>query len=84
MVIMSPELRKYINFMESFPETRNCPMCGSNWVQGEISEDKKHLYAGTFFSRVIGVYNLEHDRTTHYQCPDCKTEFGRQTYKLMV
>lgn len=24
------------------------------------------------FSRIVGVYCLERDRTTHFECPDCK------------
>jgi hypothetical protein len=24
------------------------------------------------FSRIVGVYDRELDRTTHYECPDCE------------
>lgn len=30
------------------------------------------------FSRVIGVYSRELDRTTHWRCPDCGAEWERK------
>ena len=29
------------------------------------------------FYRCIGVYDMEKDRTTHWQCPDCKHRWER-------
>lgn len=29
------------------------------------------------WGREIGIYSLEEDRTTHYQCPDCGKDISR-------
>ncbi len=36
----------------------------------------------TCFSRLIGVYDMEQDRTTHYECPDCKEKISRKVGEL--
>ena len=56
---------------------RKCPECGANWVAGEMTEEQKEVYAGTFFSRLIGIYDMDRDRTVAWECPDCKTRWPR-------
>lgn len=48
-------------------------------MQGsEIPEEMQHLYGGaTHFSRVIGIYSMDEDRTIAWQCPDCGQEWPR-------
>ena len=29
------------------------------------------------FSRIIGIYDINKDRTTHWQCPDCNYQWPR-------
>jgi hypothetical protein len=64
--------------MKSFTEMRNCPHCGTNWVDKPIPKEYRHNYSPPYFySRVIGIYDTQRDGVTHYVCPDCKTEFPR-------
>jgi rubredoxin len=61
------------------PDTDKCPECGASWEGKEIPEESRHLYAGKpFFSRLVGIYSLYHDRIVNWQCPDCKKEFPRE------
>lgn len=56
----------------------HCPSCDADLVGDPIPEDKRELYGNAKnFSRVIGIYDLEVDRTIRYQCPDCKHEWVR-------
>lgn len=32
----------------------------------------------TVYSRVIGIYDRDKDRTTHWRCPDCNHEWRRE------
>lgn len=50
----------------------------------EALEYAKH-YAGweqhkekNRWGRAIGIYNLDYDRTTHYECPDCRGKIERK------
>lgn len=55
----------------------SCPLCGAD-LQGEpIPEESQHLFGATHFSRKIGVYDINRDRTVAYHCPDCKGEWSR-------
>ena len=57
----------------------HCPACGVSWVGDPIPEAVREHYGGaTHYRREIAVYSLDLDRTTHYHCPDCGTEFPRQ------
>lgn len=60
-------------------DTRFCPVCGADWFTSPIPETARHLYrpGATHFSRLVGVYSMEEDRTTHWECPDCKSTFPR-------
>lgn len=54
-----------------------CPKCGAQ-LQGEpIPKEDQHLFCATHFSRKIGIYSLEEDRTIRYKCPFCNEEWGR-------
>jgi len=61
------------------PDTDKCPECGTSWAGKAIPEEHQHLYnEKRFFSRLIGIYSLQCDRTVKWQCPDCKKEFPRE------
>lgn len=56
----------------------NCPSCGKSWKSTKIPKKSAHMYGGKpdengdkWFSSLIGIYSMEQDRTTHYQCPFC-------------
>ena len=54
-----------------------CPYCQCN-LQGEpIPKEQQISYGATHFSRKIGIYDLELDRTVKYCCPDCNREWDR-------
>lgn len=55
-----------------------CPKCKAN-LQGEPIPEKDRKYYGTktHFSRLIGLYSRDLDRTTHWICPDCKHRWER-------
>ena len=48
-----------------------CPECATN-LQGEPIPEKSQEFFGyaTHFSRKIGIYNMDRDRTEEYMCPD--------------
>lgn len=55
-----------------------CPQCGASWDAGWIPEDARHYYSPPYkYSRLVGVYDVARDRTTHHRCPDCGAEFPR-------
>jgi rubrerythrin len=62
--------------MVELPE--NCPKCGVSLEGEPIPERYLSMYGGkTRFSRAIGLYDRDRDRTTHWQCPDCKHTWDR-------
>lgn len=61
---------------KTITKMRKCPECGTSWVDKPIPKEHREYYSAPyFFSRVIGVYDRDLDRTVYYVCPDCKTEF---------
>lgn len=49
-----------------------CPHCGASMGGGPIPEDSRHLYGPPYrWSRAIGIYSLDRDRTVGFECPDC-------------
>ncbi len=54
-----------------------CPNCNANFQGDPIPEEDQHLFGATHFSRKIGMYSLEEDRTTGWMCPDCGHKWGR-------
>ncbi|WP_028393996.1 hypothetical protein [Bacillus cihuensis] len=55
----------------------NCPFCNAD-LQGEpIPVEQQDSNGATHFSRKIGIYDFEKDRTIKWQCPDCKGEWNR-------
>jgi len=61
----------------------NCPKCESLWHEKPIPKEDQPLYGyAQFFSRVIGIYSRDRDRTIAYQCPDCNTCWDRETGKI--
>lgn len=58
--------------------SKTCPFCGVSLLGAEIPEQSREHYGGqTHFSRVIGVYSQERDRTVAWRCPDCGKESER-------
>lgn len=50
----------------------DCPHCGASMDGGPIPEDSRHLYGPPYrWSRAIGIYSVERDRTVRFECPDC-------------
>jgi len=59
--------------------TRFCSKCGADWQGKPIPEADQHHFGGKkHFSRLIGIYSQELDRTVYYQCPDCGSEITRK------
>ena len=54
-----------------------CPHCKANLIGNEIPKKDQHLFGATHFSRKIGIYDMERDRTVRWQCPDCHQEWPR-------
>lgn len=60
-------------------EPRYCPNCNAD-LQGEpIPKEHRIHYSKdvTHFSRVIGIYSIQQDRTILWRCPDCSHTWGR-------
>lgn len=59
-----------------------CPKCQSNWQDKPIPEESQWLFGNSeWFSRVIGIYSRDRDRTIAWQCPDCGACWDRETGK---
>jgi hypothetical protein len=57
-----------------------CPKCESSWVDKPIPEQYQEHHGGSkWYSRVIGLYDRDQDRTVAWQCPDCGTCWDRDT-----
>lgn len=55
-----------------------CPECGANWRGELIAEELLHVYGGkTHYSRLIGLYSADYDRTVAWMCPDCGMQWPR-------
>lgn len=54
-----------------------CPHCNANLQGEEIKDESKWMFGATHFNRKIGIYSMELDRVTHYECPDCNGEWDR-------
>jgi len=62
--------------MTLFIET--CPHCNANLMGGEIPEEMRgHFDGQTHGTRLVGVYDWGRDRTSHFECPDCKGAIAR-------
>jgi hypothetical protein len=54
----------------------NCPHCKFD-LQGEsIPKEQQESYGATHFTRKIGIYDLEKDRTVKWKCPECDGEWN--------
>ena len=60
-------------------DPKTCPQCGVSFQGQEIPKDFQEKYYGgqTHYSRVIGLYDMEKDKVTMWQCPDCKHQWPR-------
>lgn len=60
-----------------------CPHCGADLIGESIPEHVREHYSPPYYwKRKIGVYSLELDRTTHWQCPDCEGKWERKGYEI--
>ncbi len=72
-------------------KNRHCPNCKTD-LRGENiyeyflakyndevkAKQSADMFGGDgYFYKTISVYSFERDRTTHYRCPDCFTEWER-------
>ena len=59
---------------------KKCPNCKADFT-GELIpkkyRDKGWYGKHTHYSRVIGLYDMDQDRTIAYRCPDCGYEWPR-------
>jgi len=51
-----------------------CPKCKADLRQ----KPPPHYRGRGDLSRVIGIYDRDRDRTTHWKCPDCGAEWERK------
>jgi len=66
-----------------FTLLESCPKCEANWQDKPIPKESQWLFGNSkWFSRVIGIYSRNQDRTIAWQCPDCGTCWDRATGKL--
>lgn len=56
----------------------NCPSCGKSWKASKVPKEYAEHTSGDYdengdkwYSKLVGIYSMELDRTTHYQCPFC-------------
>lgn len=62
------------------PGTDICPHRGADLDGGPIPEESREHFSPPYrFSRRIGLYDLDRDRTTGYACPDCGGTWSRET-----
>jgi hypothetical protein len=66
-----------------FTKMENCPVCKVSWQGEPIPQESidKGFYdaSSKFFSKVIGLYSREEDRTFAYCCPSCNITWDRDT-----
>lgn len=59
-----------------------CPKCEANWRDQPIPKESQWMFGDSqWFSRVIGIYDRDLDRTVAWQCPDCGACWDRETSK---
>jgi predicted RNA-binding Zn-ribbon protein involved in translation (DUF1610 family) len=60
--------------------SQTCPHCEANLIAQEIPKESRPYYLPygaeddgrfLFFSKVVGIYCMERDRTVKLQCPFC-------------
>lgn len=54
-----------------------CPACGASLRGSPIPVNQQESYGASHFSRKIGIYSVESDRTVAWRCPDCGGEWPR-------
>lgn len=60
-----------------------CPHCGVSMQGSKIPEKIRPLYGGpAHFSRVIGIYSMDEDRTIAWKCPECDQRWPVDNYDL--
>lgn len=53
-----------------------CPKCNADLDAGPIPEEYHEHYKPPYrYSRLIGIYDYEKDRTVRWKCPDCEQEW---------
>ena len=54
-----------------------CPYCTADLQGNPIPKEQQEAYGATHFSRKIGIYDIDRDRTVEWQCPDCGCRWPR-------
>lgn len=54
-----------------------CPNCSAELKGEPIPLPLQDAYGDTHFSRKIGIYSVETDRTVAWKCPDCNHQWDR-------
>jgi transposase-like protein len=66
-----------------FTKMENCPVCKVSWqgepIPQESIDNGFYDASSKFFSKVIGLYSREEDRTFAYRCPSCNITWDRDT-----
>lgn len=52
-----------------------CPYCNTNLQGKQIPKEQQISYGATHFTRKIGMYDLEKDKTIKWKCPECNGEW---------
>ncbi|WP_047154574.1 hypothetical protein [Aneurinibacillus tyrosinisolvens] len=55
----------------------NCPNCGTDLVGEEIPDNLKEHYAGTHWSKKIGIANHIGGDVVSWMCPVCKHQWKK-------
>lgn len=72
--------RKKDTYPVDFTLLESCPQCEVSWKDKPIPKESQWLFGNSkWFSRVIGIYSRNQDRTIAWQCPDCNTCWDRRT-----
>jgi hypothetical protein len=59
-------------------EISNCPKCKISFKGEPIKKELQKDYGGAkFYSRKIGLYDRDLDRTVGWMCPDCRYTWER-------
>jgi len=66
------------NMNKLHSKSDTCPHCGANLVGPPIPEKDQEAFGfHKNFSRLIGIYDSDADRTVAWQCPDCGAQDPR-------
>ena len=57
---------------------QKCVECGYSFKGEKIPKGSQEFYGNhTHFSKMVGVYDIDLDRTVYFQCPECNAHYDR-------